>query len=80
MRYHDFVSDGFLALIAVGLVLLCSGCSLSHLASLARRPHPPRRAGSPDGAGDCRLPRTAQRLWVPAPRAVVEGWSRSVPG
>jgi hypothetical protein len=24
MRYHDFVSDGFLALIAAGLVLLCS--------------------------------------------------------
>ena len=24
MRYHDFVSDGFLALTAAGLVLLCS--------------------------------------------------------
>jgi hypothetical protein len=24
MRNHDFVSDGFLALIATGLVLLCS--------------------------------------------------------
>jgi hypothetical protein len=25
MRTHDFVSDGFLALIATGLVVLCSG-------------------------------------------------------
>jgi hypothetical protein len=24
MRNHDFVADGFLALIAAGLVLLCS--------------------------------------------------------
>jgi hypothetical protein len=24
MRNHDFVSDGFLALIAAGLLLLCS--------------------------------------------------------
>jgi hypothetical protein len=25
MRNHDFVSDGFLALIVAGLLLLCSG-------------------------------------------------------
>jgi hypothetical protein len=25
MRNHDFVSDGFLAIIAASLVLLCSG-------------------------------------------------------
>jgi hypothetical protein len=34
---HDFVSDGFLAVIAPSLVLFCSGCSLSHLANLSRR-------------------------------------------
>jgi hypothetical protein len=25
MHHHDFVSDGFLAVTAAGLVLLCSG-------------------------------------------------------
>jgi hypothetical protein len=34
MRDHDFVSDGFLALIAVGLCCCSRACSLSHLASL----------------------------------------------
>jgi hypothetical protein len=28
MRNHDFVSDGFLALIVAGLLLLCSGLLL----------------------------------------------------
>jgi hypothetical protein len=39
MRNHDFVSDGFLALIAAGLLLLFSSLSLSHFPSLAARPH-----------------------------------------
>jgi hypothetical protein len=54
MRTHDFVSDGFLALIVTALVLLCSGwLIIAHWLSLllACQEHGPALCGNGQRAG-----------------------------
>jgi len=41
MRHDDFVSDGFLAVTAASLVLLCSGCLAASLILRLSPPHHP---------------------------------------